>query len=63
MKEDDIKNLNELIESYKRSLLIKILERIKSKDNELQKDISEFITKSKTDFINIDELIKLINPQ
>ena len=63
MKEDDIKNINDLIESYKRSLLIKILERIKSKDNELQKDISEFITNSKTDFINIDELIKLINPQ
>ena len=63
MKEDDIKNINDLIESYKRSLLIKILERIKSKDNELQKDISEFITNSKTDFINIDDLIKLINPQ
>lgn len=63
LKEEDLKKLNELIETNKRTLLIKILERIKSKDNELQKDISELITNTKTDFINIDDLIKLINPQ
>lgn len=62
LKGNDMKNINELIESDKRSLLIKILERIKSKDNELQKDISELFT-SKNDFTNIDDLIKLLNPQ
>ena len=59
---DNNKNiLNELIEKEKRCDLIKILERIKLKDNELQFELSEFITNSKN--INIDNLIKEIESQ
>jgi len=44
--------LNELIEKEKKRDLIKILEKIKSKDNELQSELSEFITNSKINFMD-----------
>ena len=51
--------LNELIEKNQVNCLIKILERIKSKENELQTDFSNFITNSKIN-MNIEDLIKEI---
>lgn len=54
--------LNELIEKNQVNYLIKILEKIKSKNNELQTDFSNFITDSKIN-MNIDDLIKEIEFQ
>ena len=51
--------MNELIEKNQVNCLIKILERIKSKENELQTDFSNFITNSKIN-MNIEDLIKEI---
>ena len=50
--------LNELIEKNQVNCLIKILERIKSKENELQTDFSNFITNSKIN-MNIEDLKKI----
>ena len=50
--------LNELIEKNQVNCLIKIIERIKSKENELQTDFSNFITNSKIN-MNIEDLKKI----
>ena len=58
-----IKNENDLdkiVENEKKSNLIKILEKIKAKDNELQQDLIEYIKNQKVDFMNIEDLIKSI---
>ena len=53
-------NLDKIVEKEKKSNLIKILEKIKAKDNELQQDLIEYIKNQKVDFMNIDDLIKSI---
>lgn len=60
-KINDIQKVNELKKNEKTSDLIEILEKIKVKDNEMQKETFEFIINeilSKQDFMNIDDLIK-----
>ena len=60
-KINDIQKVNELEKNEKTSDLIEILEKIKVKDNEMQKETFEFIINeilSKQDFMNIDDLIK-----
>ena len=60
-KINDNQKVNELEKNEKTSDLIEILEKIKVKDNEMQKETFEFIINeilSKQDFMNIDDLIK-----
>ena len=52
--------MDKIVENEKKSNLIKILEKIKAKDNELQQDLIEYIKNQKVDFMNIDDLIKSI---
>ena len=61
IKKDDKNNLNELIENNKISDLIEILERVKDKGNELDKESLESIIKeinSEQNLMNIEDLIE-----
>ena len=61
IKKDDKSNLNELIENNKISDLIEILERVKDKGNELDKESFESIIKeinSEQNLMNIEDLIE-----